>query len=770
MRFNRMFIVHAACAFAGCVLGAGRASAQSALLPTPSAITATGGAPFVLRDPVRIALADTAQGLRDAASLLADAVRQRTGFRVIIVDPTAVGRTSVERVTPGESRILLSAESRTEGDEGYTLTVAAGEIGIIGRSAAGTRWGVQTLRQLLPPAFEDANGPRRPEWEVPAVRITDAPRFAWRGTMLDAGRHFLPVSAVKRHLDLMARYKLNVLHWHLTEDQGWRIAIERYPELTRVGAWRTEEDGRVTGGFYSQTEVREVVEYARVRGIMVVPEIEMPGHSVAAIASYPWLGCTGDPRRVPTQWGVFADVYCPGKPTTFTFLEGVLDEVIALFPSPYVHIGGDEVPKDRWRACESCQALMRREGLANEDELQRWFVNRMGRYLESKGRRLIGWNEILHGGALLPSAMVQSWEDSSWTRRAVVAGHDVIASPSEWTYLNRSPGELTLAHVYAFEPVPPGLTAAQRARVLGSEVTFWSEHITSPANLELMAWPRQLAFAEIMWSAAPRDLAALRARLRADQLPRLRALGVAVGPEDAALARVAVAYDTTARAARLRITSGVPGLTVRMTRDGSLPSATSPVVADSQPIEGDGIRRWQAFLGADPVLEERRLVIERHRAVGARVTTMPAPADQYRGTGHANLTDGLRGSLLHGDGLWQGWWGPDVEVTVDLDSVQTIASVRIDFLQNIRSWMLLPREVAFSWSVDGRTWSRETTRTHAVPVDRDGAIQQGFTVAAPEGTRARYVRIRARNGGLLPAGHPGAGQPSWLFADEILVR
>ncbi len=723
-----------------------------------------------MRDPVVIALADSTQGLLDAATLLSDAIGRRTGFRVRVLRRSATTEASSADVAANTGRIVLAAESRVERDEGYTLTVAAGEIRITGRSAAGTRWGVQTLRQLLPPEFEDANGPRRAAWEIPATRITDAPRFAWRGTMLDAGRHFLPVSAVKRHIDLMARYKLNVLHWHLTEDQGWRIAIERYPELTRVGAWRTEEDGRVTGGFYTQAEVREVVEYARVRGIIVIPEIEMPGHSVAAIASYPWLGCTGDSLRVATQWGVFADVYCPGKPSTFTFLEGVLDEVIALFPSPYVHIGGDEVPKDRWRSCESCQALMRQEGLADEDELQRWFVNRIARYLEAKGRRLIGWNEIMHGGALLPSAMVQSWEDSSWTRRAAVAGHDVIASPSEWTYLNRSPGELTLAQVYAFEPVPPGLTEAQRARVLGSEVTFWSEHITSPSNLELMAWPRQLAFAELMWSAVPRDLEALRARLTTDHVPRLRALGVAVGPEDAPLTSVAVAYDTIARAARLRIARSVSGLTLRMTRDGSLPTASSPVVADSQLIDDDGVHRWQAFLGADPVLEDGRLVLERHRAVGARVRATPAPAERYRGTGDTNLTDGLRGSLLHGDGLWQGWWGPDVEFAVDLDSLQTIASVSIDFLQNIRSWMLLPREVAFAWSADGLTWSPEVMRTHAVPADRDGAIQQRFTVEVPGGTRARHLRIRARNGGLLPAGHPGVGQPSWLFADEIVVR
>lgn len=761
------------------LLGAAAASlrAQEHLLPRPHSVTAIGGAPFVLRDPVRIVLADTTRALHDAGALLADAIRARTGFRAELVGADVRAGTSADA---GSGTIHLAADTRvaatvnagtnTPTDESYTLEVTARSVRITGHTARGTLWGVQTLRQLLPPDFEDAAGARRAQWEIPATRITDAPRFAWRGSMLDAGRHFLPVAAVKRHLDLMSRYKLNVLHWHLTEDQGWRIAIAKYPELTRVGAWRTEEDGRVTGGFYTQEDVREVVAYAQARGIMVVPEIEMPGHSVAAIASYPWLGCTGDSLTVAAQWGVFADVLCPGKPETFEFLEGVLDEVIALFPAPYVHIGGDEVPKDRWRACASCQDLMRREGLADEDELQRWFVNRMGRYLESKGRRLIGWNEIMHGGNLLASATVQSWEDSSWTRRAAVAGHDVIASPSEWTYLNRSPGDLTLAQVYAFEPLPSGLTPAQRARVLGSEVTFWSEHITSPANLELMAWPRQLAFADLIWSDAPRDLDLLRVRLRDDQLPRLRALGVAVGPEDRPLLHFAIGYDSVVRTARVRAMSDVAGLTIRMTRDGSLPSAESPVVADSALIDGDGTRRWQAFVRGEYVLEGQRLVIERHAAVGARVTTRPEPAAQYRGTGSGNLTDGLRGSLLHGDGLWQGWWGPDVDITVALDSVQALTSVGVDFLQNIRSWMVLPREVGFSWSLDGRSWSPEVTRGHNVPVERDGAIQQDFVVAAPAGTRARYVRIRARNAGVLPAWHPGAGQPSWLFADEVVIR
>ncbi|HMS03943.1 MAG TPA: beta-N-acetylhexosaminidase, partial [Gemmatimonadaceae bacterium] len=470
---------------------------QPALLPMPSLITEhPERAPFVLRSPVRIVIETAGTDWRDVGELLAESLRAQTGFGVTVESAEAAR----SRASEAASVITIARGLRADHTEAYTLDVQSNGVAIASVTPQGAIWGVQSLRQLLPPAFDALDRVPRDAWTITAVQIRDQPRFVWRGTMLDVGRHFLPVDAVKRHIDLMSRYKLNVLHWHLTEDQGWRLAINAYPALTTVGAWRTEADGSRSGGFYTQAEVREVVEYARRRGVMVVPEIEMPGHAMAAIVAYPELGCTGEQFAVPATWGVFAEVMCPGTPFTFTFVQQVLDEVIALFPSPFVHIGGDEVPKDRWRTCASCQAIMRREGLANEDELQRWFTDSIGRVLASRGKRLIGWNEIMHGGKLLPTTVVQSWEDTSWTRRAIEAGHDVIASPNGWPYLNVSPRERPLSQVYAFEPVPPGATPDQARRVLGGEVPFWSEHITSPANLELMAWPRTLAFAEEMWS------------------------------------------------------------------------------------------------------------------------------------------------------------------------------------------------------------------------------------------------------------------------------
>ncbi len=758
------------------------------LLPQPRSVIIDSGAPFALRNPVRIEVAATDSAYREVAEFLAEVLRARTGFTVQVAPsvpasarapraPRATGVAPARRATraPRAASIIvigggLPADASLGADERYTLAADVSGIRIRAVSPRGALWGVQTLRQLLPIEFDALNGAPRATWSIAAVRIDDTPRFVWRGTMLDVSRHFLPLAAVKRHLDLMSRYKLNVLHWHLTDDQGWRIEIAKYPELTRVGAWRTETDGRRTGGFYTQPEIREVVEYARRRGIMVIPEIEMPGHEMAALAAYPELGCTGEQFTVPTTWGVFADVLCPGKSFTFTFVQDVLDEVIPLFPAPFVHIGGDEVPKDRWRDCASCQAIIQREGLANEDELQRWFTDSIGRFLATRGRRLIGWNEIMHGGRLLPSTVVQSWEDSSWTRRGIEAGHEVIASPNEWTYLDASPRDRPLAKIYAFEPVPPGATPEQARRVLGGEVPLWSERITSPANLEFMAWPRALAFAEVMWSDAPRDLRRLTARLTNDHLLRLRGMGVAVGPADVELVRLGVAFDGVARVPRVQVTAGAPGIVLRMTADGSTPSAASPEVTSGTPLTGEGVRRLQAFYGEQTVREELRVELVRHLGVGAHVTATPPANPQYLSTGRDALADGLIGSIEHGDGMWQGWWGPDVRLELVLDSAVNAREISIRFMQKIGAWIALPGAVEFSWSTDGITWSPKSIRQHAVPVLQGGARIETFSVELPSPTAIRFVRISARSSGPLPASHPGAGRPSWLFADEVVIR
>lgn len=427
-----------------------------------------------------------------------------------------------------------------QGDEAYTIVAEPRRILLRAGTAAGRFYAAQTLLELLELWPNPAAAAR--VHLMPCGTIVDSPRFAHRGLLLDSGRRFIPVEMLKRYLDLMALHKLNVLHWHLTEDQGWRIEIRRYPELTTIGAWRkaTRDDeqprdaeGRY-GGFYTQAEIRGIVAYAAARHIRVMPEIELPGHSLAALAAHPELSCTGGPFEVGTAWGVYDDIYCAGNDATFDFLENVLSEVLELFPSEEIHVGGDEAPKVRWKACPKCQARMKTEGLKNEEELQGYFVRRIGRFLHDKGRRLVGWDEILEGG-LGDDAVVQSWRGFQGAIAAAKSGHDVIASPTSHCYLDyaqgggvgepRLMGLIPLEKAYEFEPLPPELSDDQARHILGGEGALWTEH-APPALLDRQAFPRLCALAEALWS--PRDARnwdGFQARLRT-HLARLDALGV----------------------------------------------------------------------------------------------------------------------------------------------------------------------------------------------------------------------------------------------------
>ncbi len=441
-----------------------------------------------------------------------------------------------DRAGPGAIALALRADA-PEGAADYALQVMPDGIEIVAREPGGIFYGVQTLRQLI------AASPRA----IPAVHIEDAPRFAYRGLHLDVGRHFFPVEFIKKYIDVMAAFKLNTFHWHLTEDQGWRLEIRRYPELTRVGAWRKETivgharrgpkgyDGTPHGGFYAQDQARDVVRYARERNVTVIPEIEMPGHSLAALAAYPELACTPGPFEVRTTWGVSEDVFCPSE-ETFTFLENVLGEVMEIFPSEHIHIGGDEAPKTRWKASPLAQAVIEREGLRDEDELQSWFIRRIERFLNAHGRRLIGWDEILEGG-LAPNATVMSWRGTAGGIAAARQGHDVVMCPQEDLYFDhyqadpeREPlaigGMTPLEDTYGYEPVPSELTPAEASHVLGPEGCVWTEYMPTPEHVEFMAYPRVLALAELAWSPRrARDLDAFRARLGA-ALAFLDRLGV----------------------------------------------------------------------------------------------------------------------------------------------------------------------------------------------------------------------------------------------------
>ena len=505
---------------------------EPALIPRPAAVETGSG---YLRVSDRTAVLAGAESA-GAAALLASLLPPVDGA------PRPVGHAG-ERPAHNAVTLAVDAARSDLGSEGYELVVAPRHATVTGRDPHGLLWGVQTVRQLLTPGGAQAT-------TLPVVAIRDRPRFAWRGLHLDVVRHFFPVAFIERLLDLMALYKLNTFHWHLTDDQGWRLEVRSRPRLTEVGADRAatplphdrnQSDGAPYGGHYTQDEARQVVAYAAERGITVVPEIEMPGHALAALASYPELGCRGAGYRVGTSWGIESDVLCAGRESTFTFLEEVLSEVLELFPSRFIHVGGDECPKQSWRACPHCQARCAAEGLHDEDELQSWFIRRMAGWLAARGRRLIGWDEILEGG-LAPDATVMSWRGIEGGVAAAASGHDVVMSPNTHCYFDyyqsrdtaaEPPaigGHLPLEQVYDFDPIPAAIAGAHAGHVLGVQGNIWTEYIATPAQVEYMAFPRALALAEVGWTpAARRSAAHFQERLRG-HLPLLDRLGVHYRP------------------------------------------------------------------------------------------------------------------------------------------------------------------------------------------------------------------------------------------------
>ncbi|MGF1431826.1 beta-N-acetylhexosaminidase [Kitasatospora sp. LaBMicrA B282] len=470
---------------------------------------------------------------------------------------SALGAATGLALPPAAEPVLALALDAALAPEEYRLTVEADGARITAGGPAGAHWGAQTLRQLLGPEAYRRAAVRRTGWRLPACEIADAPRFGWRGLLLDVARHFLPFGELLRYVDLLAVHKLNVLHLHLTDDQGWRFEVKRFPRLTEVGSWRTHSmvgfragqrwDDRPHGGHYTQDQLRELVAYAAERGITVLPEIDLPGHTQAAIAAYPELGNTDvvdtTSLGVGTDWGVCPNVLNVSD-ATLAFFEGVLEEVLEVFPSEYVHLGGDECPKDQWRASPAAQARIKELGLADEDELQSWVIRHFDRWLADRGRRLIGWDEILEGG-LAPGAAVASWRGYAGGVAAARAGHPVVICPEQHVYLDRRQADgsdepipishvRTLADVYRFEPVPASLDEVSARQVIGTQACFWSEFADDAREFDYRIFPRLAAFAEVAWSPLPRDgadrdLAGFERRMRT-HYARLDALDVAYRP------------------------------------------------------------------------------------------------------------------------------------------------------------------------------------------------------------------------------------------------
>ncbi|MEP6899065.1 MAG: family 20 glycosylhydrolase, partial [Rhodanobacter sp.] len=539
--------------------------------------------------------------------------------------------------------LQLDPQAQVANAEGYALDVTPAGIRISARDDAGLFYGAITLWQLLTP---DA---KHGAVSVPALHISDQPRFGWRGVMLDSARHFQSVADVERLLDQMAQHKLNVLHWHLTDDQGWRIEIKRYPELTRIGAWRTPPDAGHEGeparygGFYTQTQMREVVAYAAARFITVVPEIDMPGHAQAAVAAYPELGVTGQRPKVSVDWGINPYLYNVDD-ATFVFIDNVLDELMAIFPSTYIHVGGDEAIKDQWKASPAVQAKMHALGLTSEDALQGWFMGRIGTYLEKHGRKLIGWDEILEGGNEPANAAVMSWRGSQGAIVAVMAGHDVVLSPAPELYfdglqsdnLDETAGRIpaqTLASIYAFDPLPGSLDQKALKHVLGAQANLWTEHIPTMKHVEHAMFPRLDALSEVDWSPAlARNWGSFIARLPA-QFARYRAQDI--GYADSAFA-ADIAVDrvealASGRATVILSNQAVAG-TLRYTVDGSAPNAQSPVYQEPFEVTLPVTIRATTFAADGSVLAAaRERVIDRAQMLSFSGNALPnCPASDFR--------------------------------------------------------------------------------------------------------------------------------------------
>ncbi|MEO8589831.1 MAG: family 20 glycosylhydrolase [Flavobacteriales bacterium] len=677
-------------------------------------------------------------------------------------------------LVPMRITLELSQPDTVLPPESYWLTVKSDGIILLASTQEGLFRGSRTLVQLLEQGRETGT--------VQCLTILDHPRFGWRGMHLDVARHFFSVEFVKKYIDLLARYKMNSFHWHLTDDQGWRIEIKKYPKLTEVGAWRSgsqygpysrrEYDSIPYGGFYTQDQIREVVAYAMARHITVVPEIEMPGHAMAALASYPQLGCSGGPYEVQKGWGVYDDVFCAGNDSVFTMMQEVLAEVMDLFPSEYIHVGGDECPKERWKTCPKCQARMKAEGLKDEHELQSYFVQRIEKFVNGKGRKIIGWDEILEGG-LAPNAAVMSWQGTAGGIAAAKQGHNVVMSPGSHCYFDHYQGDpvneplaiggyTTVQKTYGYEPVPAELSAEEAKYILGAQGNVWTEYITTPEQVEYMAVPRMLALAEVLWSPKEqRDEADFIRRLEAE-FPRLDAI-----PVNYARSLYNVGFDLKPgkRAGEIEITlkAASPG-TIQFNQLTDQNQISQGSIMYGGPIYI--ARSWfiRTALVSDAGITGpttfRNFVF--NKATAQKITLDAPPNERYSEGGAFTLVDGITAGEKRVSTEWLGWL-KGVAITIDLGSEQDIAHVGIGALNETYSWIHLPRQVDFAASSNG-------TDFKPLGSAKVEAIEGRNVYAIDKSVKARYMRITVKHPGKIPEGYPGAGKQSWLFLDEIDIH
>ncbi len=656
-------------------------------------------------------------------------------------------------------KLIKSKVSDSLKDEAYKLIINEQSVSIIAKQSTGIFYGIQTLIQLT----KLNNKKDATNLIFPCVSINDWPEFPHRGMLLDCCRHFFEVNTIKKYIDLLALYKMNILHWHLTEDQGWRIAIDSYPKLNSIGSWR-KDSSKKYGGFYTKREIKEIVNYAQNKHIEIIPEIELPGHSQAAIAAYPYLSCTGKQVDVANDWGVFKEIYCAGNDSVFIFLDKIFDEVIELFPSKYIHIGGDEAPKKRWENCKKCQQRIIDENLQDEHELQRYFIERIAKKIKNKNKIIIGWDEILEGGNI-EGAIVQSWRGFEGGIAAIKKGNKAIMSPTSHCYFDYDIKTTDLYKVYNFNPVPPNLTKKERKLIIGGECNLWTERIINENQLDQKTFPRILAMSEVLWSFPTiRDSSSIEKRVNS-HYAILEEMGVKYG---IAVEPITIKMVKDTLPIQIKILVGESNLNVKYKweTDSILKSINTDKTLK---INHSGLLNIQAYKHGKPYGKIFKQEFSTNSANGGVVNYQSPYSDIYPSNKSYALTDGKIGSLNFKDGNWQGFFGKDIEFTIDLKKTISVSTVKSSFFQYNNSWIFLPEYLEIQLSKDGENWNNIIRKYSKEIPKKRGEFKEIISISF-QNEMVRYVKVKAKNRGLVPDWHEAAGSKSWLFIDEIIVE
>ena len=685
-----------------------------------------------------------------------------------------------------DAAVVLTTDASL-GEEAYSLSVKPERIEIKASSTPGFFYALQSLRQLLPSEIEGNKRVEELDLSVPSVEISDAPRFGYRGLMLDPARHFIPKNEVLRIIDIAAMLKLNVLHFHLVDDTGWRLEIKKYPKLMQVGAWRVDRDapfperfnqqpGEETsyGGYYSQDDIRDIVAYAAERQIEVIPEIEMPAHTTSSLAAYPELACPVidyDITVLPGLGGVQNQaVYCAGNDKVFEFLEDVIDEVVELFPSEYIHLGGDEASKRYWKECPKCQERMKKEGIPNEEELQGYFMRRMSEYVQSKGRKVLGWDELTN--ATLPKDVtILGWQGyGNAALKAAAQGHEFIMTPARVLYLIRYQGPQwfepltyfgnnTLLDVYNYEPVQKDWKPEYEPLLKGIQASLWNEFCTTPEAMEHQLYPRLLAMADVAWTPkGTKDWEGFLKRIDC-VIPHIKAKDMEVAGSMFNLDHV-VKPENGKLAVSLSCIR--PDVEIRYTLDGSEPTASSKRYDKELRIGKSMVVKAATFANGEKKGQTLELKLDWNKATACPVTTQNDKAYV--------LTNGLRGSQRHSDFEWAGWYAKDAEFVLDLKKSTSVKNVTLGCVNNSGMGVSIPAKVRLSVSNDNRNFHtvKEITYTPEEIFRLRTAIED--IVFDNLNVKGRYLKFEMTNPGISPKGTFREGQNVWMYFDEIIVK